>query len=330
MRIYNVGVVGLGYWGPNLCRNFAEHPRFNLVAVADMDEGRLLSVSHRLLSAVPVNTLGAMLGMPVLPDLVAIATPLSTHYELARQALEAGCHVLVEKPLAATYDEAVQLVELAERRERMLAVDHTFLFSGPVLRLWMELPALGELRYVSGVRTNLGLYQPDCDVVWDLAPHDLAILQHLTGQRPEVVSAQLHRLLPGARFADAASATLRYGETVVELSWSWISPVKQRRMCFVGSKRMAVWDDNENVEKLRVYDCGAEVSSAEDSHRARVQYRRGDMVAPRLQAAEALRTEVDHLVTALDNGLLHPRSDGRLGADVVRTIEEIRAKAGGS
>ena len=325
MKTYGVVVIGYGYWGPNLARNFEAHPRTRLVWVVDRDPAALglvrgLAVSTTTRAADAITDLGV--------DLVAIATPTETHHALAAAALGAGKHVLVEKPMASNARDGKSLVCLARSTGRLLAVDHTFLFTGAVRRLREMVGGgeLGDLRYVSGTRTNLGLYQPDCDVVWDLAPHDLAILAHLTGIRePMVVSATVSRHLDRA-WADWAHVVLRYGETVADLAFSWLSPVKQRRMIFGGARRMAVWDDLENVEKLRVYDCGAKITTPAAARRARVEYRRGDMWAPKIDGTEALRAEVDNVVAAMD-GEARLVSDGDLGLAVVRTLEAIDRKA---
>ena len=331
MKSYGVVVVGSGYWGPNLCRNFAEHPRTHLVAVVDRDRDALARAGRRWPTARLYPDLAPALERPDV-DLVAVATPTDSHFGLARAALDAGRHVLIEKPMAASPDQCAELLALAGRNRRMLAVDHTFLFSGAVrcLRELVQTGQLGRVLYVESTRVNLGLYQPDCDVVWDLAPHDLAILAHVLGRPvPAVRSATASDLVVPGR-PDLAHVALDYAGIPAHLTLSWLSPVKIRRMVIAGDRRMAIWDDLDNVAAVQVYECGAEAIPAGEAGRAaRVEYRRGDMHAPKLDGREALAVEVDDLVGALDHwddGCRRPPvSDGQLGLAVVRTLEEVSA-----
>ncbi len=323
MSKLKAAVVGLGYWGPNLARNFQASPDFDLVGLCDLDTRRVEKVGASYPGAQRFTAL-ADLFQTAKPEIVAVATPVATHHAIAKAALEAGCHVLCEKPLASTVKEAEELVELAEKRGRNLFVDHTFTYTGAVRAIQglVEKGTLGDLFYIDSVRINLGLFQPDVDVIWDLAPHDLSILSYVVGKRVTGVRAMGTSHNP-RNFNDVAYLDLEYENGLTaHLHLSWLSPVKVRRMIFTGSKSSVIFDDLEMSEKLKIYDHGVsfDVSDVEKRRQVLVNYRRGDMRAPALDNKEALGTELAEIAA-------HIRGTGKaaaLGADgleIVRVLE---------
>ena len=254
-------------------------------------------------------------------DAVAIVTPVSYHYELAKKALENGKHVFVEKPFTATSAQAEELVELAERRNLLIMVDHTFLFTGAVRKIkqLIDEGALGPLYYYDSTRVNLGLFQHDVNVLWDLAPHDLSIMDYLIGLEPELVVAT-----GGAHvnsFENIAYLTVYFPNNVLaHINVNWLSPVKVRTTLIGGQKRMLVWNDLDPSEKLRVYDKGAELGTAQGVHQALVSYRTGDMWAPKIEELEALQIETRYFLDCIKNGV-KPFNDGQAGLRVVRILE---------
>lgn len=322
--VARIGVVGLGYWGPNIARNVAENPRAELAWLCDRSSDELATAAARHPQARTTNSYEELLEDPEL-DAVAIVTPVSTHYDLASAALEAGKHVLVEKPLAASSAEAARLIELAAQRSRVLLPGHTFLYSPPVVKVkeLLDAGALGDIYFISLSRVNLGLHQPDVSVVWDLAPHDLSILNFWLGAMPTEVSALSRScVLPSS--PDVAFVNLRFGEgTIAHLELSWLSPVKLRRTSIVGSEKMVIYDDTSN-EPIRVFDAGAELPTPETFGEFRLTYRTGDIVSPKIDAIEPLALEIDDFCAAiLDDA--EPRSSPRLGYEVVRAVEAIES-----
>lgn len=320
-------VIGLGYWGPNLARNFQASPEFELVGLCDLDAKRVERVGGSYPWAKRFTSDAEMLA-EVKPDIVAVATPVGAHYKLVKQALEAGAHVLCEKPLASNVKEAEELVALAKKHDRNLFVDHTFTYTGAV-RLIRDLYAkgqLGELFYIDSVRINLGLFQPDVDVIWDLAPHDLSIVQYVVGKRVESVQAIGSSHNPRG-FADVAYLDLRFaGGVHAHLHLSWLSPVKVRRMIFSGTKSSVMYDDVEMSEKVKVYDHGVtfDVADVEARKQVLVNYRRGDMRAPALDNKEALGTEMVEIARAL-RGEAAQVATGEDGLETVRVLEAAQA-----
>lgn len=323
-----VAVVGAGYWGPNLVRNFQGSPAFHLRWLCDLDVER----AHRVLggySTVQVAAgLDEVLADPSV-DAVAVATPAGTHLPVAMAALQAGKHVLVEKPLAATYEEGLRLVEEADRRGLTMMCDHTYCYTPAVLRVRDLLAAgeLGELHFLDSVRINLGLVQRDIDVIWDLAPHDLSILDFVLppAVRPIAVAAHGADGI-GAGRACVAYLTLQLSNgAIAHIHVNWLSPVKVRTAIFGGSKRTLVWDDLNPSQRLSLYDRGVDVSSPEelgDEQRRDilVSYRSGDMVAPALTEREALRTMVDEYARAITTGT-PALTDGRSGLRVLEILQ---------
>jgi predicted dehydrogenase len=320
--VARIGVVGLGYWGPNIARNVAENPRAELAWLCDRSPETLATTAARHPQARTTASYDELLEDPDL-DAVVIVTPVSTHYELAAAALEAGKHVLVEKPLAASSAQAADLIELASERSLVLLPGHTFLYSPPVIKVkeLLDEGALGEIYFISLSRVNLGLHQPDVSVVWDLAPHDLSILSFWLGGMPEEVSA-LTRSCVLPQSPDVAFVNLRFGNgTIAHLELSWLSPVKLRRTSVVGSEKMVVYDDTSN-EPIRIFDAGAELPAPETFGEYRLTYRTGDIVSPKIDAMEPLALEVDDFCAAiLDH--TETRSSPRLGYEVVRAVEAI-------
>jgi len=320
--VIGIGVVGYGYWGPNLVRNFAETPEARVVAVSDLRPERLALVRQRHPLVEATADAGALLGDSRV-DAVVVATPVSTHFGLAMQALRAGKHVLVEKPLASTSDEALRLIDEADRRGLVLMVDHTFVYTGAVRKM-QELVAgnvLGRIHYYDSVRVNLGLFQHDVNVIWDLAVHDVAIVDHVLPAKPVAVSATGISHVAGTR-EDIAYLTLLFdGPLIAHIHASWLAPLKIRRTLLGGSRRMIVYDDLEPSEKVKVYDKGVLLDPDGDpAYQLRVAYRSGDMWAPRLDTSEALRTETSHFLQAIvDHAPV--LTDGHAGLRVVRVLE---------
>ena len=324
MKTYGIGVIGCGYWGPNLVRNFARNSQCRVLAVCDGRQERAARVGAEF--GVPVVTTRSdeLIATPGI-DLVVVATPSFTHFALAKAALEAGKHVLVMKPLTTTVEHAEELIALADARGLLLAVDHTFVFTGAVrhMKRLIDAGEIGDLYYFDSVRINLGLIQTDVNVVWDLAPHDVSIMDYLLGKEPTSVAAQAagHG---GSPTENIAYLTVRYGGSLLgHVHVNWLAPAKVRRTIVGGSKRMMIYDDMEPSEKLKVYDKGVNISNglnAENEYQYMISYRSGDMHAPNIDTREALGVEVENIVAAM-SGREELASDGRAGGRVVRILE---------
>jgi predicted dehydrogenase len=317
-----IGVVGYGYWGPNLVRNFANSECSRVVTVSDLDPTRL-AVSKRLHSEIATTSdFRDLLRDPKI-DAVAIATPVHTHYELALAALRAGKHVFVEKPLAPTSDQVRRLIDEADRRNLVLMVDHTFLYTPAVqkIRELVHEGALGEIYYYDSIRSSLGLFQNDVNVIWDLAVHDMSIIQYILNEKPVAVSATGSCHVTGAPENMAHITLFFQSSCVAHVSVNWLSPIKVRQTFIGGSRKMIVYDDVEPTEKIKIYDKGITLNgSPEKAHQLRIGYRAGDMWAPHLAAKEALQTEVEHFIDCLRNGT-PPISSGLSGLRVVEILE---------
>lgn len=318
----NIAVVGYGYWGPNLVRNFAETPGARLAAVADLDPARLALVERRFPGVKTTTDLDVILDDPDI-DAVAVATPAATHFPLGMRVLQAGKHLWLEKPMTETSEQAQALNEEARRRGRVLIVDHTFVYT-PAVRKMAELIGngeIGDVYYYDSTRVNLGLFQRDVSVICDLAVHDFAILDYLLGRPPQAVSASGMNHFPGTP-ENLAFVTLFYDSgTIGHVNVSWLAPVKVRQIMVGGSRRMIAYDDLEPSEKLRIYDKGVDVSDDPQRQREmRVGYRSGDMWAPRIGMDEALRLEGEHFVDCIGNGKT-ATTDGEFGLRMVRLIE---------
>lgn len=321
-KVVRIGVVGLGYWGPNLVRNIIDCPRAKLAWLCDANPQRILALERRYPNARRTSDATEMLSDPEL-DAVVVATPISTHHMVASAALDAGKHVWVEKPFAASSEEAADLVENAKRRNLVLLPGHTFLYSPPVLKIkeLIERNELGEIYFVSMSRVNLGLHQSDASVVWDLGPHDFSILRFWLGGPPQEVSA-MTRCCVIPDIPDVAFINARFASgTIAHLELSWLSPSKLRRTTVIGSSKMVVYDDMSH-EPVRIFDSGASLDDPESFGEYRLTYRTGDIVSPRIEATEPLALEIlDFCAAILDGTEL--RSSPAIGLDVVRSIEAV-------
>ena len=318
--VLRVGVIGYGYWGPNIVRNFHGQERSRVVAVCDQSQKSLDRVRHAFPGMHTTRDSRELLTSPDI-DAVAVVTPVWTHFELAKIALENGKHVFVEKPFTCTTAQGEELIELAERKHLKIMVDHTFLFTGAVNRMkeMIDNGTLGDLYYYDSTRVNLGLFQHDVNVLWDLAPHDLSIMDYLIKEKPEAVVATGERHLNGV--ADIAFMTLYYpGNMIGHINVNWLSPVKVRTTLIGGEKKMLVWNDLEADEKLKVYDKGVQMTSGEAVYQTLVSYRTGDMWAPRVEQVEALKVEAAYFVDCVMNDKT-PFNDGLAGLHVVRMLE---------
>jgi predicted dehydrogenase len=323
-----VAVVGAGYWGPNLVRNFQASPSFQLHWLCDLDLGRAQRALGRYSTVSATTELATVLADPRVRA-VAVATPAGTHLDVALAALRAGKHVLVEKPLAATYQDGLRLVEEAAERGLVLMCDHTYCYTPAVLRIRELLRSgeLGEVQYLDSVRINLGLVQRDIDVIWDLAPHDLSIMDFILPDGVVAEAVAAHGADPiGAGRACVGYLTLRLaGGGIAHIHVNWLSPVKVRTTIIGGSKRTLVWDDLNPTQRISVYDRGVDVAGpdelgADERREMLVSYRSGDMVAPALVEREALRAMVEEYATAIHTGRA-PLTDGRAGLRVLEILE---------
>ena len=315
-----IGVIGFGYWGPNIVRNFQTSGDCQVVTVCDLDRSAL----HRAKNAYPrlehTQDSSQVLESAEI-DAVAVITPVWTHFDLAKKALENGKHVFVEKPFTSTSEQAEQLIALAEKKHLKIMVDHTFLFTGAVrkIRQLVDEDVLGRLYYYDSTRVNLGLFQHDVNVIWDLAPHDLSIMDFLIAAPPQGISATGATHLNSHE--DTAYITVYFPDNVIaHINVNWLSPVKIRTTLLGGEKKMLVWNDLEADEKLKVYDRGVQVNNGSGVYELLVSYRTGDMWAPKIEQTEALKLESAHFIDCL----LHdktPVSDGAAGLRVVRMLE---------
>lgn len=322
-----VGLIGYGHWGPTVARCVTECGDTMLAAISD------LSAASRQRAAALHPTIrieadpATLIADPTI-DAIAIATPVSTHFDLAMAALRAGKHVWVEKPIADTIEKSARMVDEAARRKLVLAVDHVLVHSPAVraLKAMVDGGELGDLWYYDAIRANLGLYQRDVNVIWDLGVHEFAVLDHLLGEAPIAVSATGAAHLPGSP-EGLAYVTLHYaGGTIAHVNTSWMSPIRQRRAVIGGSRRMVVYDDLDPTDKLKIYDTGVAAGAEPGS----VAYRTGDMRAPRLDGAQPLHTALSDFANAIANGTA-PMTDGTMGLRIVETLEaaSLSLKRGG-
>lgn len=315
-----IGVIGYGYWGPNIVRNFHGLENAELVAVCDKSPAALKRAGRVYPGLHLTTEFSEVLRSPDI-DAVAVVTPVWTHYELAKAALENGKHVFVEKPFTSNPWQAEELIELAERKNLKIMVDHTFLFSGAVkkIREIVDAGTLGPLYYFDSTRVNLGLFQHDVSVIWDLAPHDLSIMDHIIGEKPEAVVATGGNHLNG--HADMAFITIYFPRSIVaHVNVNWLSPVKVRTTLIGGKDKMLVWNDLEADEKIKVYDKGVQITSREGVHDLLVSYRSGDVWAPKCDQTEALKTELEYFIDCIVHDRT-PVNDGHAGLRVVRLLD---------
>jgi len=316
-----VGVVGYGYWGPNLVRNFMAQDCTDVAVVSDLDPGRLTRVAALYPSVRTTTDVKDLLNDPSV-DAVVVATPVRTHFEIAMAALTAGKHVLVEKPIASTAEQAQQLIDEADRRGLVLMVDHTFVYTGAVRKMHdlVRQPDFGKLHYYDSTRVNLGLFQHDVNVLWDLAVHDLSIMSYVLGATPSAVSATGQARAPGQP-EYAAFLTVYFDDMIAHVNVNWLSPVKVRRTLVGGSGKMIVYDDLEPIEKIKLYDKGVSVTeNPEDIRRMLISYRTGDMWSPKLDETEALTLEARHFVDCIERKQ-KPITSGEQGLELVRILE---------
>ena len=316
----NFGVIGYGYWGPNIVRNLMGIEGSAVVAIAELSAAARARAQKAYPGVKVISDTAELFKFPQV-DAVAVISPVWTHYDLAKAALMSGKHVFVEKPFTSNSAQGQELIELAERKNLTLMVDHTFLFTGAVKKIeeLIRNGSLGRLYYYDSTRVNLGLFQHDINVLWDLAPHDLSIMDYLIRATPEAVVATGQGHLNGHE--DVAYMTIYFPDKVIaHINVNWLSPVKVRTTLIGGEKRMLVWNDLEADEKLKIYDKGVDIDSREGVYNLLVSYRSGDMHAPQLEQTEALRQELSYFVDCVDKGE-KPFNDGHAGLRVVRMLE---------
>jgi predicted dehydrogenase len=316
-----IGLIGYGYWGPNLARNFSINPDLALVAICDSSKDRLARAHRMHPSAHMFENLDDFFKADL--DAVAIATPVAAHYDLSRRALESGRHVWLEKPMTETVEQAEKLIALAQRSRKVLLVDHTFVFTGAVRKIkeLVDKGHLGRLIYYDSTRVNLGLFQQDVNVLWDLAPHDISIMDFLMPFKKLAVSATGCHYYGNGLVPKSLLTIYMEGDTVGHINVSWVSPVKIRQTLIGGTSRMVLYDDTQPSEKVKVYDKGVDLDIADKDavYHLKVQYRVGDMYAPKLEDHEALSLETRHFADCILNGS-EPLTGGIAGLEVVKVL----------
>lgn len=319
--MFNIGVIGYGYWGPNVVRNFSCVEGVKIVSLCDRDR-RALQRFKKVYPHVETFTDHRDITTSRDIDAVAIVTPVSTHFELARSALENGKHIFVEKPFTVKVSEAESLIELAGKKKLKIMVDHTFLFTGAVRKI-KELVGnniLGRLYYYDSMRVNLGLFQHDVNVIWDLLPHDLSIMDYLIQDKPSAISATGVKHFDRG-LEDTAYIIAHFNDNLIaHFNINWLSPVKVRTVLIGGEKKMLAWNDLETDEKIKIYDKGVKVKSKEGVYKLLVEYRTGDMWSPRVDHTEALALETRYFIDCI----LHkktPVNDGFAGLRIVKMLE---------
>jgi predicted dehydrogenase len=323
--IFGIGVIGYGYWGPNLVRNFMQLNESNVAMVSDLNEDRLQKVKENYPSVLTTVSYKDIIENPEI-DAVAIATPVHTHFKFASEALESGKHVFIEKPMCASGDEGEHLIKLSENMKRKLMVGHTFLYTSAVNKMKevIESGELGEIYYINAQRLNLGLFQQDINVVWDLAPHDISIILYLLNREPlSVQYIGASHINPSIE--DIAVLTLKFSNDIIAfVQSSWLDPDKVRKITVVGSRKMMVYDDVQASEKIRIYDKGVEVPKHYDTYAEfHYSYKYGDIVIPKLDGSEPLRTQLSHFLDCIKYDKI-PRSDGYNGLQVVKILEQAK------
>jgi predicted dehydrogenase len=324
-----IAVVGYGYWGPQIVRNFHNANDARVAVVCDKREESLRRAKETFPSVDVTTNIRQVLASPDI-DAVAVVTPVWTHFELAKAAMENGKHVFVEKPFTATSAQAQELVELGAKKNLRIMVDHTFLFTGAVkkIRQLIANNELGSLYYYDSTRVNLGLFQHDVNVIWDLAPHDLSIMDHLIQDKAQAVVATGASHLNGKE--DLAYITVYFARNIIaHINVNWLSPVKVRTTLIGGEKKMVVWNDLEADEKVKIYDKGVQITARQGVYDLLVSYRSGDMWAPKIEQTEALRAECQYFIDCVEDGK-EPFNDGQAGFKIVKMLEaadqSIKAK----
>lgn len=333
MKNLKVGVIGCGYWGPNLIRNFNDNYYTDIKYVCDLDTEKLQRIKLRYPMVTITTNYKEMLKDNDI-DVVAIATPVRTHYKLAKETLNAGKHVLIEKPFTSKTREAEELAELANKKNLILFVDHTFIYTGAIRKIkeFISSGELGDIYYFDSVRVNLGLFQSDINVIWDLAPHDISVMDYLITEKPKsvVATGTSHTQ---SRIEDIAYVTVNFkNQLIAHFHLNWMSPVKIRRIIIGGHKRMIVFDDLDPADKVKIYDKGITLTKRNKKlvYQNMIQYRIGDMYAPKIDNTEALRAMIGHLADCIMNKKV-PVTGGESGLKVVRVLEaaEKSMKKGG-
>jgi len=317
----NLGVIGYGYWGPNVARNFNNCGGAKLVSICDLDEKRLGQAKCTFPFIKVASNPKDLINSDEI-QAIAIVTPVFTHYQLAKAALEAGKHIFVEKPFTSNAGQAEELINLGLKKGLKIMVDHTFLFTGAVrkIREILNKGELGSLFFYDSTRINLGLFQHDINVVWDLAPHDFSIMNYLLGNSPVAISAQGTDHF-GAGVEDVAYIAAHFNNGFIgHFHCNWLSPVKIRKTLISGDKKMLVWDDLESDEKIKIYDRGVEFKNGEGIHKLLVSYRSGDMYAPKVSSTEALQLEAKYFLECIEKNI-EPHNNGEAGLNVVRMLE---------
>lgn len=316
----NIGVIGYGYWGPNIVRNFNSVDGARVVKVCDINQDALKK-ARKVYPSLEVTTDYNEIISSKDIDVVAVVTPVCTHFEISKKALQNGKNVFVEKPFTSTVAQAEELVELAEKKNLTIMVDHTFLFTGAVRKIKEIIDAniLGNIYYYDSTRVNLGLFQHDINVVWDLAPHDFSIMDYLIDEKPEALTAcgksHINKL------EDVAYITVYFPNNIIaHFNVNWLSPVKVRTTLIGGERKMLVWNDINADEKIKVYDKGVEINGRESIYNLLVSYRFGDIWSPKVDHVEALKLEAEHFVDCLMNNKT-PINDGKAGLRIVRMLE---------
>jgi len=315
-----VGIIGYGYWGPHIARNFNSADDCEVAVICDKSPNAQRRIQRAYPGVRVTGDVSEVLASPQI-DAVAVITPVWTHFELAKAALEHGKHVFVEKPFTSTATQAEELIELAAKKHLTIMVDHTFLFTGAVKKIEQLIKenTLGKLYYYDSTRVNLGLFQHDVNVIWDLAPHDLSIMDHLVHSKPEYLAATGQSHLNGHQ--DVAYITVYFSDNVIaHFNVNWLSPVKVRTTLLGGEKKMVVWNDLDADEKIKVYDKGVDIKSQQGVYELLVSYRTGDMWAPKVEQTEALSSEIRYFIECVTCGTV-PFNDGIAGLRVVKLLE---------
>lgn len=320
----NIAVIGCGYWGSHILRNFNNSESWNLTIACDLDKKQLNKVKSQYPNVELTSNPADIFKRDDI-DAVAIATPVFSHFELAKSSLLSGKHTWVEKPLTSTVKEAEELLKIAKEKNLILNVDHTYIYTSAVQKIkeLIDEGALGDILYFDSVRINLGLFQHDINVIWDLAPHDISILEYCTGKKAVSVNATGKCVMPYSdkNIENVAYLNINFDDgSIAHIHVNWLSPVKIRKIIFGGSKKMLVFDDMENAEKIKIYDSGVRIEKKEDIYESLIQYRIGDMVSPSISNKEALKEEVEHFYQSIKSST-NTMTDGEMGLRVVKILE---------
>lgn len=317
----NIGVIGLGYWGPNIVRNFLSNENIDKVVCCDLSDERLTKIKKQFHSVITTKNIDEVLN-DITIDAVAVVTPVDTHYSIAKKALLKGKHILVEKPFTSTVAEATELLELADKMKLKIMVDHTFLYTPAVQKIksLVDNGEIGDILYFDSTRINLGLFQRDVNVIWDLAPHDFSIMNYIINKKPISLNAMGADHV-GKGLEDVAYVHVNFGNNLIaHFHVNWLSPVKIRKVLIGGSKKMIVFDDMENSEKIKIFDTGIEIQNKDDEYQKLINYRLGDIYSPLLNNAEALSALIKDFINTIKTDA-KPIASGLEGLKVVQLLE---------